>query len=333
MTDLHSYSLARLREAARRLRVEGVSRLRKPDLVQRLAHRLGEVKALLSRRGLAQPQEVQPRRLPPELKRLPGEEELAGLRELPHPAERPQSGRLEVRMGVSAATAVERLPRERSTPDLEQPPRMISSGAGLRAPVPLEVPEEPPLDLPWAYEDDRVLLLVRDPRTLFAYWDFHPETVRRAMEGLADPVVRLRLYQLGGSEPALVRDLDVSVESRSWYLYDCEPNSDYRLELVVVGKSGAERLLGRGSNVATLPPNQPSAWVEDRFASLPLDVPLSSAALFTLGRLSGDADRRLHIRAFELSGGGPITGDQASSSTQIVEGFGGRSWSGTLVRK
>lgn len=187
-------------------------------------------------------------------------------------------------------------------------------------------------DLPWAYEDDRVVLLVRDPRTLFVYWDFHPDTVRRAFEGLDAARTLLRVLMLGGSEPRTVREQDVDLGWRAFYVYELEPNRDYRIELVAHGADGREQLIGHRSNVATLPPNSPSAWVEDRFASIPLDIPLPAAGLFAAGRLSAEGAARLHAHAFELSGGLKATGDEASS-TSTVQGFGGRFWSGTLVRK
>lgn len=209
----------------------------------------------------------------------------------------------------------------------------LPSGIGREAQAPLVEPKVPIADLPWAYEDDRVVLLARDPRTLFGYWDFHPDTVRRAADGLIEPRALLRLWRLGGAEPAVVREFEVSLEGRSYYLFDNEPNTDYRIELIFRGAGGDERLLGRHSNIATLPPNKPSAWVEDRFATVSLEGPLTPPIPHDPSRQS-EGERRLHGRAYELSGGEETpVGDEASSSRGIAQGFGGRSWSGTLVRK
>lgn len=95
-----------------------------------------------------------------------------------------------------------------------------------------------------------------------------------------------------------------------------------------------ESLIERRSNVATLPADRPSAWVEDRFASIPIDVPLPEASVFAQGRVTtGAAPGRMHARAWSLSGGESMTGQGAGSSSSWQLGFGGRGWSASLVRK
>lgn len=206
----------------------------------------------------------------------------------------------------------------------------------MSTPVPLAQPELVIPDLPWAYEDDRLVLLVRDPRTLYAYWDCHPDTVKAARAEVPDGAMVLRLLLVGGSDRKVLREFPVDVNGLSFYLYDLEPNHDYRVELALRSPGGADRLVLKPSNVVTVPSNQPSAWIEDRLAAIPLEIPLPPAALFLSGRTATDNERRLHGRSYQLSLGpqqSPITGDQASSSQGILEGFGGRSWSGTLVKK
>src|SRR6185312_10305601 len=115
-------------------------------------------------------------------------------------------------------------------------------------------------------------------------------------------------------EPRVFRDTVVELNSRAWYLNELEPHRDYRVELLLRSPSGAEKLIVRPSNVVTLPPNQPSAWIEDRFASIPLEIALPDAAVFLTGRRTSDIAGRMHGRAYELSiGPSIITGDAASS--------------------
>ncbi len=212
----------------------------------------------------------------------------------------------------------------------------LASGVGKAAEAPLEAPKMVIPDLPWTYADDRVVLLVRDPRTLFAYWDLRNETVEGALAAVPGGQFKLRLLAFARTEPVVVRELDIDIGGRSFYLYDCEPNRDYRIELIVRGPDGRERIVAHASNVATLPPNRPSSWVEDRFVSLRLDLPLVGASVVPGGHPVSDNERRLHARSYELSGGDVIgaEGNVAPSSSQgIVQGFGGRSWSGTLQQK
>ncbi len=208
----------------------------------------------------------------------------------------------------------------------------VTSGAGARQPLPLEAPKVPIAELPWSYDDDRVVLLPRDPTTLFVYWDFHPETVASSMAGLPEPTALLRLV-LEDGEPLVLRDLDVDLGWRGYYLHHLEPDRPYRVELLVRGHDGRERLLGRASNVALLPPNMPSRRVEDRFVRLSPEQPLPEGEL--TGPVHLAQAPTLHTRAFEMSGGeGPleVTGDEASSLPPKPQGFHARPWSGTSVR-
>jgi hypothetical protein len=158
--------------------------------------------------------------------------------------------------------------------------------------------------------------------------------LQAAVAELPDGILVLRLYALGGSEPRLVRELPVEIDRRSCYLYELDPNREYRVELALRSPGGKDLPVLR-SSVAVTPANVPSQWIEDRFASLPVDIPLPTAALFLTGRTAADKKRQMHIRAYQLSLGqfGAVTADGASSSQGILEGFGGRSWSGTLVKK
>jgi len=212
------------------------------------------------------------------------------------------------------------------------------SGEGHASPAPLAPPAAgaPPVpDLPWTYADDRVALLVRDPRTLFAYWDFAPDTITAALAGLDAPRIALRVWQLSGREPRLAVERDVVLDWRGYYVPALDPHHDYRAELVAIS-GDTVRALGRASNVASLPNLGPSPWIDDIFAAVPADAALPTPSLSNSGRRAlADADKRLHGRAYELSGGGshPPGPEDATSSRGLGEGFGGRSWSGTLVRR
>lgn len=206
----------------------------------------------------------------------------------------------------------------------------------MSAPAKRDAPEEPIYDLPWNYDDDRVVLLVRDPWTLFVYWDFHQDTVDRASEGFdASSRMLMRVLLVSGREEHVVKECEVDLGWRSYYFYELEPKRDYRVEIVCVAADGRESLVGRRSNVASLPAAHPSPWVEDRFASIPIDVALPEASVFAQGRIATGAGGpgRMHSRAWELSGGEQMTAHEASSESSVQNGHGGRGWSGSFVRQ
>ncbi len=137
-------------------------------------------------------------------------------------------------------------------------------------------PDEGLGELPWSYGDDVLVALPRDPRTLFLYWDFAPATVAGALSGMEGGRTQLWIFARGGGDGLeRVRTLDFALEARSFYVHDLEPGRAYLAEVHAVDRQGRERRLGGPSNEVRLPGVGPSPLVEDRFARIPWDLPLS----------------------------------------------------------
>lgn len=156
-------------------------------------------------------------------------------------------------------------------------PHPMSEGAA-GAPLPADPGERaaPPEDgdLPWSYGEDALVVLPRDPRTLFVYWDHAEATLREGFRDLDGPKVELWLYVRAGDDWELARRLPLALESRGYYVHEVDAGRAYRAELRVVDRAGRERLLGPGSGDAGVPPGGPSPLVDDRFVQLPWDQPL-----------------------------------------------------------
>ena len=165
-------------------------------------------------------------------------------------------------------------------------------------------------ELPWAYGDARLVGLVRDPNTLFIYWDFSQQQIEQAFAGLgsARAVIKLWNSRNGGGE--LVRETEVHLEARGWYLRELPPGLELRAELWAVGERGAR--LMRAARPARLPPAAPSEQLEAFYLRLALDQPITGG--IPVGRplnYGGSApagwERRLQPRAFSGSSfGGPF---------------------------
>ena len=142
-----------------------------------------------------------------------------------------------------------------------------------------EEPPQPPLDdeglgeLPWTYGDDLLVALPRDPRTLFVYWDHASATLDASFANLPGAKVELWIHARG-ADWERVRVVDVALEARGWYVHDLEPGRAYRAELHLIGSDGQDRLLPGPSVATALPPQGPSSVVDDRYVSLPWQVPL-----------------------------------------------------------
>src|SRR3989440_2943897 len=165
-------------------------------------------------------------------------------------------------------------------------------------------------ELPWAYGDARLVGLVRDPNTLFIYWDFSQQQIEQAFAGLgsARAVIKLWNSRNGGGE--LVRETEVHLEARGWYLRELPPGLELRVELWAVGERGAR--LMRAARPARLPPAAPSDQLEAFYLRLALDHPIASGisagrALNYGGAAPAGWERRLQPRPFSGSSvGGPF---------------------------
>jgi hypothetical protein len=165
-------------------------------------------------------------------------------------------------------------------------------------------------ELPWAYGDARLVSLVRDPATLFIYWDFSPQQIEQTFAGLGPARAVLKLWNARNAAPELVREDEVHLDARGWYVRELPPGAEIRAELWAVGERGS-RLMRAGRPIR-LPPAAPSDQLEAFYLKLPLNQ--SIAAGISTGRplnYEGAApagwERRVQPRAFSGSSvGGPF---------------------------
>jgi len=165
-------------------------------------------------------------------------------------------------------------------------------------------------ELPWAYGDARLVGLVRDPTTLFVYWDFSPQQIEQAFSGLGAARAVLRLWNARNGASELVRENDVHLDARGWYVRELPPGSELRAELWAIGERGSRMM--RSGRPIRLPPAQPSEQLEAFYLKLTLGQSIASG--ISSGRqlnYGGSApagwERRLQPRAFSGSSvGGPF---------------------------
>ena len=163
-------------------------------------------------------------------------------------------------------------------------------------------------ELPFAYGDARLVSLVRDPSTLFVYWDFSQQQIDQAFSGLGTARALLKLWstRAGGSE--LVRDTEVHLDARGWYVRALPPGAELRAELWAVGEKGA-RLL-RAARPVKLPASAPSDQLETFYLRLPLEHSLrdgihTGRPLQYGGAAPSGWERRVQPRSFGDSSQGP----------------------------
>ncbi|HUK65659.1 MAG TPA: DUF4912 domain-containing protein [Anaeromyxobacteraceae bacterium] len=129
-------------------------------------------------------------------------------------------------------------------------------------------------ELPPSYDEDTLVVLPRDPWTLFVYWDHAGTTLSAAMEGLAEARSELWIFACERTFSwARQRVVPFALASKSYYVHDLLPGRLYLAEIHLVDSRGEERLLHPRSNVVLLPGLGPSA-VDDRFLRILWDEPL-----------------------------------------------------------
>src|SRR5438067_6165234 len=164
-------------------------------------------------------------------------------------------------------------------------------------------------ELPAGYGDARLVGLVRDPATLYVYWDFSQQQIDQAFAGLGAARAVLKLWNAHGSD--LVREVEVHLMARGWYVRELPPGSELRVELWAVVPLGSRML--RAARPVKLPAASPSDVTEAFYLKLPLDQALPQGGL-SAGRplnYGGSAppgwERRLQPRPFSGSSfGGPF---------------------------
>lgn len=120
---------------------------------------------------------------------------------------------------------------------------------------------EDQFSIPTGYGDDRIVLMVKDPWWLYAYWEIQPGTERAARRVLAPHEVAglqsiLRVYDVTGREfpaqPAHASfDIPLSGLATNWYIQVDAPNRSFIVEIGLLTNGGRFILLARSNRVTT----------------------------------------------------------------------------------
>ncbi len=118
-----------------------------------------------------------------------------------------------------------------------------------------------PRDLPAGYGKDRIVVMVRDPYWLHAYWELTRSAVQRAEAALgqdwhgARPILRLldvSSHETTSTSESIVRDIEIHGGVNNWYVDVNNPPRSYRIDIGYLARGGQFYVLAR-SNVVTTP--------------------------------------------------------------------------------
>ncbi|MCR4401254.1 MAG: DUF4912 domain-containing protein [Firmicutes bacterium] len=132
-------------------------------------------------------------------------------------------------------------------------------------------------ELPQGYGSTRLVLMVRDPFWLHAYWEIAhdvSETVTAALgpDGWLVARKTLRVHdvtdvEFDGTNAHRTFDIDVSCGANNWYINVDRPNRSYCAELGLIGPGGRFVLLSR-SNVVRTPRAGPSEIIDEEWMTI-----------------------------------------------------------------
>jgi uncharacterized protein len=149
------------------------------------------------------------------------------------------------------------------------------------APPNREPVQKSPKDLSTGFGKDRIVVMVRDPYWLHAYWELTHQSVQRAEAALgqdwhgARPI--LRLFDVSSQETTAtsetpVRDVDIHGGCNNWYLEVTKPPRSFRVDIGYLSRRGQFFVLARSNVVST-----PKAGVTDQLDENWSDLDPSSA--------------------------------------------------------
>ncbi|HXX93252.1 MAG TPA: DUF4912 domain-containing protein [Planctomycetota bacterium] len=148
----------------------------------------------------------------------------------------------------AAASRPPERPAARAVP---QPPRMPNGPVDLR-------PAAPPVlgDIPWAYGDNRITAMARDPHWAYAYWEVSDEAIATARGRTTDPMagLALRVYdsthrEFNGLNAHHSFDLGVDRATTSYTFRIGRPGSTIHVDIGVRAVDGTYVPIARSSAV------------------------------------------------------------------------------------
>ncbi len=145
-----------------------------------------------------------------------------------------------------------------------KPPRM-------RPEKPAYLPA-PPRELPTGYGDTKVVLLVRDPEWVFAYWEINDETraSHNLVRGKHSKTLALRVFDVSdidfdGTNAHRFYDVIINDYAVSWYLRMPEVNRSWCVDIGYYDEKSGEFMALARSNTVRTPPSYVSEHADEEW--------------------------------------------------------------------
>ena len=168
-------------------------------------------------------------------------------------------------------------------------------------------------ELPEGYGDNRIVIQVRDPYWLFAYWEVSQRKINTVVEKYGDFVHSarrvLRVYDItavsfNGHNANSFFDIDINVSAKNWYVNVGNPGRSYCIDIGLILEDGSFVVLAR-SNFVTTPIDAPSIVTDEEWMIVEEDFNklYGLSAGLGIGLSSGELRKQIKTRLKNLSSG------------------------------
>jgi len=136
-----------------------------------------------------------------------------------------------------------------------------------------------PADLPYQYDRDKIVLQVRDPWWIHAYWELRGSTLERLKNEFKDDFFRakflLRVYDIShiifnGSNAHRFFDIQINERANNWYIDTGGPGRSWCVDLGLLLPNGRFITVVRSNTVQT--PLEGPSWITDEEWMIPEDM-------------------------------------------------------------
>jgi hypothetical protein len=133
-----------------------------------------------------------------------------------------------------------------------------------------------PRSLPTGYGKDRIVVMVRDPFWLHAYWELTHQSIQRAEAALGQdwhtsrPILRVMdvsSHDTTSTSERVVKDIEIHGGCQNWYIEVQQPPKSYRIDVGYASRRGQFFVLAR-SNVVSTPRANVSDTLDENWADI-----------------------------------------------------------------
>jgi len=187
-------------------------------------------------------------------------------------------------------------------------------------PVVQKFQEARPFEFPQGYGDNRIIIMVRDPYWIYAYWEINDKRRSEIKADIGEEEFNrakecLRVYDVENWD---YFDIEINGGIRNWYIRIPSPNRTYCVDIGYKTASGRFITAAR-SNFVTTPRDQMSDVIDEQWMIPDWEKVYSLSGGFGIGRGSEEIREMMKRRLKEESASGWVS---SLSSPMRVPGAG-----------